>query len=86
MKLTGSSGALVLFANYMKHIGVSSLQLTAPEAIAEAKFERSTGNAVQGNCKGVVYYPAVSDGLSYSDCMEEIEDKRSWWQKLFGGD
>lgn len=86
MKLTGSSGALVLFANYMKHIGVSSLQLKAPEAIAEVKFERSTGNAVQGNCKDVVYYPAVSDGLSYSDCMEEIEDKRSWWQKLFGSD
>lgn len=83
-ELTGSSGALVLFANYMKASGVKNIINKMPETVAMVKFENKTGNPVKDNCKGVTRYPAVVGELSYSNCMEKIEDKRPWWKKIFG--
>jgi penicillin-binding protein 1B len=62
-QLTGSSGALVLFADYMKRVGVENKQRTMPENIMMTAFERSSGNAILGVCDGLLTLPAISTGL-----------------------
>ncbi|WP_448213616.1 penicillin-binding protein 1B [Colwellia sp. MEBiC06753] len=84
-KLTGSSGALVLFANVIKQLGVQSLYREMPSNIADVAFESTTGNPVKETCQQMVKYPAITTEMSYSNCMEKVEDKRSWFEKLFGG-
>ncbi|REL36832.1 penicillin-binding protein 1B [Thalassotalea euphylliae] len=86
MQLTGSSGALVLFANYLKQAGVNNLNWPVPNDVKDVGFELTSGNAVEETCQQMAYYPAVTIGLSYSNCMEKIVDKRSWLEKLFGRD
>jgi len=84
MKLTGSSGALVLFADYMKRSGVDNLALNIPENIQMTTFDAQTGNAVDEACLKMHHYPAIQTGLSYYQCLEKAEDKRNWFEKLFG--
>lgn len=84
MKLTGSSGALVLFADYMKRSGVDNLTLAEPDNIQMTSFEAQTGNAVDETCLQMHHYPAIQTGLSYYQCLEKAEDKRNWFEKLFG--
>lgn len=83
--LTGSSGALVLFADFMKKQGVNSVESTMPEGIAQTLFEKKTGNAVTSNCDDTVGYPAISLGIRVqTDCLKEKVDNRSWFEKIFG--
>ncbi|WP_286265016.1 penicillin-binding protein 1B [Thalassotalea atypica] len=83
-KLTGSSGALVLFADYMKKSGVSNLNMEPPQTVAMTTFEAQTGNAVDETCLQMKQYPAIQTSLSYYQCLEKAEDKRNWFEKLFG--
>ncbi len=83
-KLTGSSGALVLFADYMKHSGVKSMKLEPPQEIAMTNFDAKTGNAVDEKCQQMHSYPAIQRGLTYYQCLDKLEDKRNWFEKLFG--
>ena len=83
--LTGSSGALVLFADYMKSQGVTNKTSVKPDAISLTLFEQQTGNAVTSECDGTINYPAISLGIrTETTCLREKEDKRSWFEKLFG--
>ncbi|MBU2871401.1 penicillin-binding protein 1B [Colwellia sp. E2M01] len=82
--LTGSSGALPLFADFMKKQGVVNKQDTTPVAIADTLFEMRTGNAVTEDCANTVVYPAVSSGIVISSkCLKIKEDTRSWFEKIF---
>jgi len=83
--LTGSSGALVLFADYMKKQGVANKINTKPSTIALTLFEQQTGNAVTSDCEGTKSYPAISLGIHLqTTCLTEKVDSRSWFEKLFG--
>ena len=83
--LTGSSGALVLFADFMKKQGVIEQELAVPESISSTLFENETGNAVTNKCAGTTSYPAVAAGVVIQkDCLKEKVDTRSWFEKLFG--
>jgi penicillin-binding protein 1B len=92
-KLTGSSGALVLFAHFMKKLGVTDKPLIMPDNVAMILFEQKTGNAVTDKCSDTVEYPAVKVGVVIQDkCLklrDELEQhkkkKRSWFERLFGG-
>ncbi len=82
--LTGSSGALLLFSQYLKKQGVVNRNIYQPEAIAMTEFEIETGNAVTSHCAHTKIYPAIAAGISVSkDCLEERSDKQSWLEKLF---
>lgn len=82
-KLTGSSGALVLFADFMKHKKVVSKQSVMPKGIAKILFEKQSGNAVTDNCSNTIAYPAVIEGIKVNEsCIKERE--RSWLERLFG--
>ncbi len=86
-KLTGSSGALVLFAQYMKQQGITEQPLLMPNNIGLFWFEQKTGNAVTEACSDIVQYPAVIAGIVIQKhCLKKREKKRSWLERLFGLD
>jgi penicillin-binding protein 1B len=82
--LTGSSGALLLFTDYIKKQGVVNKSINQPDAIAMTVFEAQTGHAVTSHCANTVTYPAISAGVSVSKgCLKERTDEPSWLEKLF---
>jgi penicillin-binding protein 1B len=81
--LTGSSGALLLFTDFIKHQGVVDINNVMPEGVSLIRFEKKTGNAVTDKCKNTIEYPAISAGIMLAKgCLEERE--RSWLERLFG--
>ncbi len=84
-KLTGSSGAIPLFVEFIKHQGVVDKVEDKPEGIAITLFEKQTGNAVTQECANTVLYPAVQAGIKTSKkCLQDKIDNRSWFEKVFG--
>ncbi len=88
-KLTGSSGALVLFSHFMKKNGVVNKDRHVPENIKPTNFESSSGNAVSVECDKMIVYPAIITGLLIEPhCLTKKvvkeELKKSWLEKLFG--
>ncbi|MCI2285746.1 hypothetical protein L3081_23160 [Colwellia sp. MSW7] len=82
--LTGSSGALVLFADFMNKVGVVNKMTNQPEAIAMTLFETATGHAVTDECDDTINYPAVSAGIVLQKgCLQDKVEERSWFERLF---
>jgi len=82
--LTGSSGALLLFTEFIKKQGVVNKTNKQPNTIAMTVFEVKTGNAVTSNCANTETYPAIIAGVSVNKgCLQERVDGKSWLEKLF---
>jgi len=86
---TGSSGALVLFADFMKKQGIKDKELHMPDEISLTTFEQHTGEATTADCPSNKKYPAINDGLAFRYSCSEVgikksEKKLSWFEKLFG--
>lgn len=82
--LTGSSGALVLFANFIKKRGVENRKHSQPEAVSMTLFEKKTGHAVTSQCDNTINYPAITSGIAIKKhCLKEKEDDKTWFEKLF---
>lgn len=82
--LTGSSGALLLFSDFIKKQGIVNRKHRKPDAIAMTLFERKTGHAVTSQCDNTINYPAISAGIvMQQSCLKEKVDDRSWFEKLF---
>ncbi|MBL4822447.1 MAG: penicillin-binding protein 1B [Colwellia sp.] len=82
--LTGSSGALLLFTDFIKKQGVVNKINKQPDTIAMTAFEAQTGNAVTAHCANTATYPAIVAGVSVSQvCLKERTDGKSWLEKLF---
>lgn len=82
--LTGSSGALTLFADFMNKQGVVNRQKTQPAAISMTLFETATGHAVTAKCDNTANYPAITAGIALQKkCAQKKVDERSWFEKLF---
>ena len=83
--LTGSSGALPLFADFMNKQGVVNKIAAKPESIVVTIFEQQSGNAVTDKCANTIIYPAVRDGIVTSkECLQEKKEHRSWFETIFG--
>lgn len=83
--LTGSSGALVLFADFMNKVGVVNKITKQPEAVAMTVFETATGHAVTTQCDNTINYPAITAGLVFQEaCLQDKTKERSWFERLFG--
>jgi len=86
--LTGSSGALVLFADFMNKNGVINKIRRMPESIALTQFESTSGIAVSVECAEMITYPAITTGLLIEPhCLgKKLRDKKklSWLDKIFG--
>ena len=84
-KLTGSSGALVLFADFMNRQGIVNKQLIQPESVDFVSFEIKTGSPVLDNCAETLSLPAITLYLQKLEtCSKKQSEKRSWLDKLFG--
>ena len=84
--LTGSSGALVLFSDFMKRNDVVHKSYSKPSGVEQVLFEKATGNAVTEKCKNTVRYPAISAGITPSDkCLESKSVIGNWFDKVFDG-
>lgn len=82
--LTGSSGALLLFSEFIKKQGVVNKVSNQPDTIAMTIFEEKTGNAVTTDCANTATYPAISAGISINEaCLQEKSEGQSWFEKLF---
>ena len=93
--LTGASGALPVFVNYMKSQAPNSLSRRFPEGLGIAHFDAKTGAVVVAGCAGSLSVPAILDVLPppQQDCAgkpvrskqeQEKGDKKSWWERWFG--
>jgi penicillin-binding protein 1B len=86
-KLTGSSGALVLFADFMTKTGAISRQVNIPASVELVRFDNKNGRPVTQACDNSQLLPAVTTGLLYeADCEEAPlkSKKKSWLEKIFG--
>ena len=86
-KLTGSSGALVLFAEFMHKTGAVSRRANVPTSVELVRFDNKSGRAVTQACDNSQLLPAVTTGLIYETECEEAptkNKKKSWLEKLFG--
>jgi penicillin-binding protein 1B len=86
-KLTGSSGALVLFAEFMQKTGAVSRQSKVPASVELVRFDNKSGRAVSQTCDNSQLLPAVTTGLIYDrQCEEDPKNikQKSWLEKLFG--
>ncbi len=86
-KLTGSSGALVLYADFMQKVGAVSREASIPANVELVRFDNKSGRAVRQACENSQILPAVTTGLIYETQCEQAsknEKKQSWLEKLFG--
>lgn len=82
--LTGSAGALVLFADYMKRAGVDDLSLVQPVGVEEIWFDDNTGVAYEKRCANSTPYPANTYYFTaLAACKQKHEKDKSWFEKLF---
>ena len=81
---TGSSGALVLFADFMAKQGVNNKALLPPEGVVETSFEVETGNAVFDNCSATILLPAITKGIeALETCQQPAHKQRTWLERIF---
>jgi penicillin-binding protein 1B len=84
-KYTGSSGALVLFSQFMRKQGVDNLNLQLPKSVTMVSFEPKTGNAIDDDCTDNIKLPAITTNLIFlKECTQPVEEKPSWLEKIFG--
>jgi len=79
-KVTGSSGALPLFSEYMKNRAAESLRLPVPHGISWNHFDPKTGEATLPECAASTRLPAITDRLpAPKDCS-----LLGWGKSLLG--
>ncbi|RJG42080.1 penicillin-binding protein 1B [Motilimonas pumila] len=61
--LTGSAGAVPIFAKYMKQRQPKSSQLSAPSSVVKASFIKATGQQAEENCEGIETLPVARTHL-----------------------
>ncbi|MGJ8691119.1 MAG: penicillin-binding protein 1B [Thalassotalea sp.] len=82
---TGSSGALILFTDFMKNHGVSDLSLAPVDGIEEVWFNDESGLAYLSRCAQSTTYPVNIYTLAKrSACEEKHEADKSWFDRWFG--
>ncbi|ULN63782.1 penicillin-binding protein 1B [Vibrio gigantis] len=80
-KLTGSSGALRVYANYLKQRTPEQLILPWPNGIATASFTRTAQGALEFDCDGVVKLPVWDESGNIKKSCES--QPKQWLKKLF---
>ncbi|MFO6423985.1 penicillin-binding protein 1B [Motilimonas sp. KMU-193] len=84
--LTGSGGAVPVFAEYMKRRQAKSNQLSMPEEVVMGRFVPSTGALVDKSCSDAIVLPVKKTQLgSQKSCAKKIINKNeSWLSRIFG--
>ena len=91
--LTGSSGALVLFSEFMKKVGTHSLSEQYHEDVTLGWFDNEDGILYGQPCKNstqhLAFSESVAEGLTCGKRQQRAEEpkekkKKSWFERLFG--
>ncbi|CAK2694284.1 peptidoglycan glycosyltransferase/peptidoglycan DD-transpeptidase MrcB [Vibrio crassostreae] len=80
-KLTGSSGALRVYADYLKQRTPEQLLLPWPTGIATASFTRTPEGALEFDCDGAVKLPVWDESGNIKKGCES--QPKQWLKKLF---
>ncbi|CAH6954979.1 peptidoglycan glycosyltransferase/peptidoglycan DD-transpeptidase MrcB [Vibrio chagasii] len=80
-KLTGSSGALRVYADYLKQRTPEQLLLPWPTGIATASFTRTSDGALEFDCDGAVKLPVWDENRNIKKSCES--QPKQWLKKLF---
>ncbi|UWZ99052.1 penicillin-binding protein 1B [Vibrio splendidus] len=80
-KLTGSSGALRVYADYLKQRTPEQLLLPWPTGIATANFTRTPEGALEFDCDGTVKLPVWDESGNIKKGCES--QSKQWLKKLF---
>ncbi|MCG9554012.1 penicillin-binding protein 1B [Vibrio sp. Isolate31] len=80
-KLTGSSGALRVYADYLKQRTPEQLLLPWPNGIATASFTRTSDGALEFDCDGAVKLPVWDENGNLKKGCES--QPKQWLKKLF---
>jgi penicillin-binding protein 1B len=88
--LTGSSGAMRIWAELMTRIGIHSLIEEPPRGVEMVAIDPDTGLRGEG-CRDTISYPFISGGanLGEAPCSQSrslMDDGVKWFQSLFKGD
>ncbi len=93
VNLTGAGGGLPVFVNYQKSQTPKSLSRRFPRGLGIAHFDPASGQIVGAGCPGSLSVPAILDVLPQRTSCDtqrvessgDGDEKKSWWDKLFGG-
>ncbi|MEC7306149.1 penicillin-binding protein 1B [Vibrio crassostreae] len=80
-KLTGSSGALRVYADYLKQRTPEQLILPWPNGIATTSFTRTAQGALEFDCDGAVKLPVWDESGKIKKSCES--QPKQWLKKLF---
>lgn len=92
--LTGSSGALLLYAEFMQKYGISNKIRALPNQVNEVAFHPDTAQPIPFDCENTRVLPVINyqnnrlkscESLdNKSDIKKNKKEPRSWFERLFG--
>jgi penicillin-binding protein 1B len=82
---TGSSGALKVWAEFMRTIPQSSVAMVQPEQVKYYWFDSQTGKRTTEQCKGSLQLPIWGDvsHLPYQTCEKGYSSLKGWLKSWF---
>ncbi|MDO3381969.1 penicillin-binding protein 1B [Gilvimarinus algae] len=84
--LTGSGGALKVWADLMTQLPTRGVNITPPESTVFDWVDRHTGLLSAEGCEGAIWVPLHSDYLPAESVpcrLERRERQGSWWQRFW---
>ncbi|CED70528.1 penicillin-binding protein transpeptidase [Aliivibrio wodanis] len=84
MKLTGSSGALRVYAEYLSMRTPEVLQLPWVDKITAAKFNINTNKTLEPDCSGKAQLPIWDERGQYKSDCERKNTPAAWLTDIFG--
>lgn len=87
IRLSGASGALIVWANIMKKISQLPVQLVPPENVEFVWIDQKNGLKTDDRCATAVQYPYIkgSAPVEISSCTDNfLEGSGNWFRKFFG--
>lgn len=83
--LTGSSGALQIWAELMRQISKQPVQLVAPDNVGMKWIDPATGWLTGENCPEAILLPFIegSEPMEYADCAASpLDTTQPWFESL----
>ncbi|UTF61313.1 penicillin-binding protein 1B [Gilvimarinus sp. DA14] len=84
--LTGSGGALKVWADLMSELPTRGVNTEAPEGVTFDWIDRASGKLSAEGCEGAMWLPLHSDYLpsdAVSCRLDNTGGTRSWWQRFW---
>ncbi|MGF1906625.1 penicillin-binding protein 1B [Aliivibrio salmonicida] len=84
MKLTGSSGALRVYADYLSLRAPEAYQLPWPKEVTTARFDLESNKTLEPDCSGSVKLPIWDKSGQYKVECEKKNSPARWLTDIFG--